>query len=258
MSVKTKDLIKAIEMIAPKELMEEWDNTGFQLDLQHDMVSKILICLDVNETTIAEAKESKCDFIISHHPLFFQNIHMISAGEAEGRYVIDLIQAGISVYASHTSFDKTQGGNNDYLAELFELREITTPEEAPILRIGFLYQPIPLKDAYAYIKKKVTDASRFRVIGDLRKSIHKVAICSGAGSAYLKTAKELDCDLLITGDVKYHDARTAEELNIGLIDAGHFETEILFRENMAEKLKGILEKKVEIVLSQNEKSPFKN
>ena len=35
--------------------------------------------------------------------------------------------------------------------------------------------------------------------------------------------QKIDC--LITGDVKYHEARDAEEMGIGIIDAGHQETE---------------------------------
>jgi putative NIF3 family GTP cyclohydrolase 1 type 2 len=40
----------------------------------------------------------------------------------------------------------------------------------------------------------------------------------------------------VTGDVKYHDARDAEELGIGLIDAGHFHTEIIMVEAVQARL----------------------
>ena len=36
--------------------------------------------------------------------------------------------------------------------------------------------------------------------------IKKVAIVNGAGSSYWRKAKKMGADLLITGDVKYHEA----------------------------------------------------
>ena len=43
-------------------------------------------------------------------------------------------------------------------------------------------------------------------------------------------------DVLITGDVKYHDARELEASGIFTIDAGHFGTEAFFAGNLAERL----------------------
>jgi putative NIF3 family GTP cyclohydrolase 1 type 2 len=43
----------------------------------------------------------------------------------------------------------------------------------------------------------------------------------------MRSAARAGADVLVTGDVKYHEARDAEELGIALIDAGHFHTEII-------------------------------
>jgi putative NIF3 family GTP cyclohydrolase 1 type 2 len=40
----------------------------------------------------------------------------------------------------------------------------------------------------------------------------------------------------ISGDLKYHDARNAEEMNLGLIDIGHFESERLMLDVLKERL----------------------
>ena len=40
----------------------------------------------------------------------------------------------------------------------------------------------------------------------------------------------------MTGDVKYHEARDAEDMGLALIDAGHFPTEIIMVHEMTERL----------------------
>ncbi len=48
---------------------------------------------------------------------------------------------------------------------------------------------------------------------------------SGAGAGFIGTAVRQNIDVLISGDIKYHEAKNAEELGIALIDAGHQGTE---------------------------------
>jgi len=43
----------------------------------------------------------------------------------------------------------------------------------------------------------------------------------------MRSAARAGADVLVTGDVKYHEARDAQDLGIALIDAGHFHTEII-------------------------------
>ena len=44
---KCRDIISFLEQIAPVELAEEWDNTGFQVGNRDDNVDKVLVCLDI-------------------------------------------------------------------------------------------------------------------------------------------------------------------------------------------------------------------
>jgi dinuclear metal center YbgI/SA1388 family protein len=58
-------------------------------------------------------------------------------------------------------------------------------------------------------------------------TVKKVALCSGSGASVMRSAARAGADVLVTGDVKYHEARDAQDLGIALIDAGHFHTEII-------------------------------
>lgn len=257
MWIDKKTLLDAIRSIAPEELMEPWDNTGIQIDTGKERIHKILVCLDVNGETIQEAVEQNCDFIVSHHPLFFHSVKAIRAESYPGEYAITLIKHDISVYSSHTSFDTAEGGNNDYLACLFGLEQVEIPAEEPILRTGFFRKPVPMRNVCDFVAEKLGHSYPIPYAGDENKIIHKVAICSGAGGSLLDAAKKLGCDLLITGDLKYHDALHAKEIQMNVIDGGHFETEIFFVENMGRQLQKQLGGRGEIIFSKAQKNALK-
>ncbi len=76
------------------------------------------------------------------------------------------------------------------------------------------------------------------------KHIKKVAVCGGAGSDLLGNAIASGADAFITADVKYHTFQDAHG-KIMMIDAGHYETEILAL--------NAVKKKLEMKISSKEK-----
>jgi putative NIF3 family GTP cyclohydrolase 1 type 2 len=75
----------------------------------------------------------------------------------------------------------------------------------------------------------------------------------------LQEARRQGADLLLTGDIKYHEARAAEDLGLALIDAGHFATEVLMVEGLAARLRSELVKNgftVEVEEYKGEREPF--
>jgi dinuclear metal center YbgI/SA1388 family protein len=102
-------------------------------------------------------------------------------------------------------------------------------------RIGKLERETTL-DAFAAKVKNLLSCDHIRLVGAKDRPVRKVALCGGSGAGLLQTAHRQGADVLVTGDVKYHDARQAEELGIALIDAGHFATEKLMIEQVAEEL----------------------
>jgi putative NIF3 family GTP cyclohydrolase 1 type 2 len=91
-------------------------------------------------------------------------------------------------------------------------------------------------DGFAAMVKDALGCDHLRLTGSGTRTVHKVALCGGSGAGLLQTAHRQGADVLVTGDIKYHDARQAEELGIALIDAGHFATESLMIEQVADAL----------------------
>lgn len=55
--------------------------------------------------------------------------------------------------------------------------------------------------------------------------VRKVAVCGGAGASLIRDAINAGADMIITGDVKYHDF-TTYGLDIIIADIGHYESEL--------------------------------
>ena len=64
-----------------------------------------------------------------------------------------------------------------------------------------------------------------RLVGKKGGRIKNVAVCTGSGASLLSAAVAAGAQLYITGDVKYHDARKAEDAGIHVLDVGHFAPE---------------------------------
>src|SRR5699024_9537306 len=70
-------------------------------------------------------------------------------------------------------------------------------------------------------------AQGIRVSGDQDRMVHTVAVCGGAGDAYLGAAHASGADVYVTADLRHHRAEEARaELGApALIDAAHWASE---------------------------------
>ncbi len=126
-------------------------------------------------------------------------------------------------------------------------------------RIGRLEAPATLAGFSGRVRQALA-CGPLRLVGDPGAQVVKVAVCGGSGASLLAEAARQGADVLVTGDVKYHDARLAEGLGVALIDAGHFATEriavpglaaLLRREAAARKWE------IEFVEMEEETDPFR-
>jgi len=125
-------------------------------------------------------------------------------------------------------------------------------------RIGELESGVSLA-VFAERVKKELSLGGLRVAGDMKRQVQRVAVCGGSGASLFRDAKRCGADVLVTGDVKYHDARDAEALGLSLVDIGHFASELLMIEGLASALgKEIAGTgfEAEILCCEAEKDPF--
>jgi putative NIF3 family GTP cyclohydrolase 1 type 2 len=125
-------------------------------------------------------------------------------------------------------------------------------------RIGLLREATTAGE-FALAVKGGLGACGVRLVGDAGRYVRKVALCGGSGASLIREAALKGADLLVTGDVKYHEARDAQVLGLAVLDAGHFATEWPMVQGLAVALRGALAAKrfdVEVVAYQGEREPF--
>lgn len=99
-------------------------------------------------------------------------------------------------------------------------------------RVGYLTQQVSLQE-FVQQTKTALSVNTVRVAGTPEKLVKKVAVCGGSGASLIKEASQAGADVLVTGDVKYHEAQQAIAAGLAIIDAGHFATEQPVVEHLA-------------------------
>jgi dinuclear metal center YbgI/SA1388 family protein len=103
-------------------------------------------------------------------------------------------------------------------------------------RVGELEHTTTLA-VYAESVKVALGIDKVRIAGDPNKVIKKVAMLNGTGNKFISAARFAGADVLVTGDMQYHEMVDAVEAGMCIIDAGHFATEKIMIPAMASYLR---------------------
>lgn len=130
---------------------------------------------------------------------------------------------------------RARNGCENAPLEVLPVEAPNGPSEAGLGRIGSLDSPRSLAALARHVKERL-NAGWVRIAGDPNMRVHHAAVCSGSGSGLLPPFLASEAQAYITGDFKYHQAREIEAAGKGLIDAGHFATEHIMVQSLAERL----------------------
>ena len=125
-------------------------------------------------------------------------------------------------------------------------------------RIGRLKVPLTMGDFVSMVKERL-GLSAVRSGGMVDRVIHKVAVCGGSGSDLWPLALASGADVLVTGDIRYHGARDMLTAGLSFVDAGHYGTESIVLEPLAEYLRARCQEKgfeVEVLVTEVNGDPF--
>jgi dinuclear metal center YbgI/SA1388 family protein len=247
-TVTVSHIIDLMARIAPPSLAEEWDNCGLQVGDGSWPVQQIWVALDPSSPVVTKACQNRVDLLITHHPLIFKPLRTIDCRTPIGSVIESALRHRLAIFSAHTNLDAVQEGLNDRLAGLIGLtrwRVLQPRESDPLLypagehgigRIGSLETPLKLKALAADLKTKL-GLTGVRMAGDPDLTVREVALCTGSGSSLMPEVMAAGAQVYISGDLRYHDARDAEAVNLGLIDIGHFASEHLMVNLLVERLR---------------------
>jgi dinuclear metal center YbgI/SA1388 family protein len=238
------DIIDAMERIAPPQLAEEWDNCGLQAGSGHWSVDKVWVSLDPHPAVIRAAADENVDMLVTHHPLIFHPLQRIDVQSPVGSILQTVLTAQIAIYAAHTNLDCAPEGVNAILAQRIGLTDLVPlvatrcdqmKPNAGLGRVGRLSVPLTLRQFAREIKNEF-NLNTLKICGDPQLEIRQVALCSGGGSSVLNEFLASNAQVFVSGDLRYHDARTVADHRRGLIDLGHFASEQIMIDAVARQL----------------------
>jgi dinuclear metal center YbgI/SA1388 family protein len=240
-----------IETLWPPSGAEPWDAVGLisgDLDAQ---ITSILLAVDAVLDTVAEAVDDGYDLLLVHHPLLLRGVTSVSTDRYKGAALARLIRADCALIAAHTNADVVETGTSGTFAAKLGLRDVRpivpgVDSAMGIGRIGELPAPMTLGGLARVLAALLpATATGIRVSGDFDTEVRTVALCGGAGDAYLTEPKVLAADVYITSDLRHHPASEAREnarvgAGPGLIDVSHWASEWLWLESAASELEAAL------------------
>lgn len=234
-TITVQQIYDYLDSQAPFTSAMGFDNVGLLVGSGQAVVSSVLLALDITPEVVEEAKQMGAELIISHHPVIFEPIRRLS----EHQVPYTMARAGIHAICAHTNLDLAEGGVNTCLAAALGLQQVNGLKPYGNTElweglVGELPEEYTAAEFAEYVKTALSCGGLKYTVGS--RPVRTVALCGGAGADLLLDAVAAGADAFVTSDTKHHQLLLAKELGITLVDAGHFNTENVVIEPLAQKL----------------------
>ncbi len=238
-----KEIYKYLDEKFPYCIQEDYDNSGIMVDCGRNVI-KVVVSLDITNSVVDYAASVGAELILSHHPVIFRPIKSISHDSP----VYRLIANEISAISAHTNFDIGDGGVNDELASKLDLHDVAPVfkvsecsingilHENYIGRMGKVDKEQTPSEFAAFVADKLCHRVGIEYV-DGGKPVKTVAVGGGACGEFVFECKKHGIDAFVTGEAKHHEMVYAAENGITLIAAGHYATENVALEKLAQTLR---------------------
>src|SRR5262249_13541430 len=104
--------------------------------------------------------------------------------------------------------------------------------------------------------KTLVRATHIDIIGDAESPVHRAAIVCGSGGEFAMDAARRGAQLLVTGEIKFHDALLVQAHQLAAIVLGHYASERFAMEKLALRLAASFPQ-ILIWASKTEEDPIK-
>ncbi len=204
-----------------------------------DEVNNILVTLDITLETISQAINDEIDMIIAHHPLIFGEKEIVVKENIMLKSKLSLIEkANINVFIIHTNIDFGINSLAFSQGEKLMLSEMKTIDNNEAI-IGKWEEKFETSVALIEeIKErlKINYQLRTNIIGN--KTFTNIVIGSGAAGEIIYDPSLQD-SLFLIGELKWHQWVYANEMNINVLELGHF-SENIFKEKTRNFLNNLI------------------
>lgn len=263
-AMKLADALRILDDLAPLRYAESWDNVGLLVGDPDADVRRVLVAVDFDASVAEEARVREADLVVAYHPPLFSAVKRVPHGAPWAQAV----RNGIALYSPHTALDVALEGTNDFLADVagvardrrLPLRAWTSPGPSPepsgigLGRIGDVGEA-SLEEIVARVKRGL-GLEHVLVAGRLDHVVRRVAVAAGAGGELVGDAVRGGASVLVTGEIRHHDALGALARGMAVVATLHSNSERAavraFAGRLGHRLGGI-----EVVVSDRDADPFR-
>src|SRR5690606_33113621 len=210
---------------------------GLQVENDGDVV-EIVAAVDASQRTI-DRVAAECEpgtLLLVHHGLFWDGNRPVTGRRY--RRLQALIENDIALYSAHLPLDvHPEVGNNAVLARQLGILDPVPFDEYRGVAMGAAGHLIMSRDALAARLEEMLD-TRVHVIGGGPETTTRVGLITGGAGSRIASAVEAGLDTFITGEGAHHTTFDALEAGINVIYAGHYATETVGVQALAEHLAG--------------------
>ena len=203
-----------------------------------EVVANVITAVSASRALFERAADQQANMVLVHHGLFWNSDSRAIDQLLRERLRI-LFDHDISLVSYHLALDGHPAlGNNARIIEALGFKRdndgFAHTADRPIGWFGSSPNPI----SATQLAQRVT-----HLIGPLHANyangpdeIRRIAVCSGGGPRYIREATAMGCDAFITGDLFEPAEMWSRELDVHLLAAGHYATEVFGVKALAELL----------------------
>lgn len=213
---------------------------GLQVE-NSGMVTRFVAAVDASLATLEGLPTgSPGTLLLVHHGLFWDGNQPISGRRY--RKVKTLLERDVALYGSHIPLDlHPDVGNNAVLARRLGLTSTESfglHKGVAIGVAGTAPKELKRRDELVSILAQLLGipAGDIKLIAGGPDSIRKIGVITGGAGSAISQAHAAGCDTYITGEGAHHTYFEAMELGVNVVYAGHYATETIGVQALAEHL----------------------
>lgn len=217
--------------IFPPESAEEWDITGITSGLRNAKISKVAVALDATLDAVMQAKSAGCNLVVTHHPAYIGERPKPSSGHL----IYAAKKHDVALMNFHTVLDVSNEGAS-MLPKLLNLKVqnvlVPTYKNLGLGRVCTTNYEKPISLSRLVKKCEKAFCRSSRVWGNFSTQCMKIAVTTGSTGGFddkpsiLQATIDNNCDCIVCGEIKYHDALEIANKGICIIDLGHDVSEL--------------------------------
>jgi putative NIF3 family GTP cyclohydrolase 1 type 2 len=225
----------------PMALAESWDHNGLSVGDPARTVKGVAVALDVTTATLARAEASGANVLLTHHPALFNGLDSLVADRKrpmDEQLAFRAAESGMALMNFHTPLDLSNEAQTmlpGMLRLSFE-HVLDAVDEGGTVGYGQVCHPTEgerLTVGRLASRCTAVFAKVPRVWGDMDADAAHIATWTGsAGEAFAPCLAE-GIDVLVCGEVKYHEALAAQQSGLAIIELGHDVSEMPFVDVLA-------------------------